>query len=141
MLNNFEDVSEATNLDKEEIMSRLKDLAQQKEELSAALARYYFLKYSGKNLIITLNNGKNQCVVCRGNIFFVYSVDSTCTKPSQYTYLDVIENFEKSVEEIEKVTAFKIVNNREATEFIKDIYAKRAHDEKLLLKQILDYKE
>jgi hypothetical protein len=140
-MKNFEDISESTNLDRETVIAQMKELENHKEELCAALARHYFLKCNGKNIIVTLRNGVKQCIICRGNIFYVYEENSNYVKPYQYTYQEVIENFEESMADIEDVKETQYVNNKEATAFIREIYLKRATEEKALLKQILDYTE
>lgn len=137
----FEDISETTSLDKEAVIAQMKELENHKNELCAALARYYFLKCNGKNIIVTLSSGIKQCIICRGNVFYVYEENSNYAKPYQYTYQEVIENFEESMVDIEDVKETQYVNNKEATAFIREIYLKRATEEKALLKQILDYKE
>lgn len=141
MSNNFKDISEATHLDKNTVLAQMREMERQKIELCAALARYYFIKCNGKNIIATLKNGTKRCIICRGNVFYVYDENSNYIKPYEFTYQDVIDNFEKSIVEIENVAHVDYVTNKEATAFIRNIYLKRAEMEKSLLKQILDYDE
>lgn len=141
MLNKLEEIIEATHLDKDTVLAQMKEIDEQKAELCAALARYYFLKCNGKNIIVTLKDGTKQCIICRGNVFYVYDENSEWTRPYEFTYQNVIENFEESIAEIENTINAEYVSNKDATAFIKNIYLRRAETEKALLRQILDYKE
>lgn len=131
-----QDYSEVTSLNSSEIRKLLIMTEEQKEELIAALARYLFATYSGKNLLVKYDD-KEICVICRGTKFHVYSPNSKLVHPQEYTFADIINQIQTDIRSLDMIKEFKILSNREATEFIRDMYTKRAEESKKYLSNIL----
>lgn len=135
------DFSEETSLGKDEIRKLLVKTQAQKEELIAALVRYLFANYAGKNLLVKYQseNGaiREICAICRGMKFHVYSPDSEYVYPQEYSFSDIVDSLRKRVESLDDIVDFSVLSDKEATEFIRVMYQKRAEESKKYLAKIL----
>ena len=139
------DFSEEVSLGREEIRHLIVQLDVQREELVAALVRNLFANYTGKNILVTFQRDnepeKQVCVICRGTKFHAYSPTSEYVHPIEYTFGDILEDLNNNIEKLDTIKEIKVISNKEATEFIRAMYAKRAQDSKEYLSKLLDLEE
>lgn len=134
----IKDYSNESDLNKEEIERLLEENEQQHEDLKMALMRYYWKTYVGKNVIFSDKDKKRYCFICRGNKLYVYSLHvHPC--PMESDFHEVLENFDYYFNLVKGVEDYKVVPNEEATEFIRQLYSKKAEASKNLLKEIMAY--
>lgn len=139
------DFSEEVSLGREEIRHLIIQLDAQREELIAALVRNLFANYTGKNILVTYAHGdepeRQVCVICRGTKFHAYSPNSEYVRPIEYTFGDILEGLKNDVAKLDSIRDIKVISNKEATEFIRAMYMKRAQESKEYLSKLLDLEE
>ena len=139
------DFSEEVSLGREEIRSLIVQLDMQREELIAALVRNLFANYTGKNILVTYARKdepeRQVCVLCRGTKFHSYSPTSEYVHPIEYTFGDIMEDLNKDVGKLDSIKEIKVISNKEATEFIREMYMKRAQESREYLSKLLDLEE
>lgn len=138
----FEDFSETTTLGREKIRALLVKLNEQRDELAAALARYAFANFVGKNVLVHYKT-HSIVLIGRSTVFYVYDPSSPYVRPEKYSFGDIIEAVKQSrgEESLDEIESHEIITDEQAIEFIRQMYAKRAEESKKLLAEILDYKE
>lgn len=139
------DFSEEVSLGREEIRSLIVQLDAQREELIAALVRNLFANYTGKNILVTYARKdepeRQVCIICRGTKFHAYSPNSEYVRPIEYTFGDILEGLKNDVAKLDSIRDIKVISNKEATEFIREMYMKRAQESKEYLSKLLDLEE
>lgn len=135
-----EDFSTVSNLKRPEIEKLLEKNKKQKEELEYALIRNYWYTYAGKNVIVKNNQNQECCIILRGNRLFFYA-EHTPNCPVEVDFNHVIENFDHYASLLKSYVEFRVVDDKEATEFIRELYLKKAEKSKALLKEILAYED
>ena len=134
------DYSEEASLDSEEIKKLLLKADSQREELIAALARYLFATYTGKNILVRYKD-EEICVICRGMKFHVYAPDSEYIHPLEYDFSGIINSLRQDSRALDKIETFKVLTDKEAIEFIRGMYLKRAEESKAYLANILSWED
>lgn len=137
----FKDYSETVDLDKNKIRELLIQLDVQRDELAGALARSVFAKFTGKNILVKYKN-KKIVIIGRSTKFYVYDPDSIYVNPDIYTFQDVINSvLQDKGDSLNLIEEYVFLSNEEAIDFIREMYASRAKNSKLLLSEILDFKD
>lgn len=127
------------SIDDKEASEFLVALEEKREEVIGAVARYYFLMFSGKNFEVKYTDGVTKYVVCRGTTFYAYSESSPYVDPEIWTYEEIAEDFGKSngLGYTKNIASYTFLSNEEIGERIKQLYANRAAKSKALFNKLL----
>lgn len=139
MANKIINVPEKVNEDI--LIHRIRDIDNQKEQAVMELIKFLFVRFVGKNLIVTYKDGRHACIICRGGRFYCYAPDSPYVKPDEWDYSALIDDVSENLKELSFIATYEEVSDTEAIAFIRSMYEKRAEEAKALLSHILNWED